>query len=330
MARENGKILDMMGNDFNELVLDRIQLRLQLGLKIEEMSRKERIERGVCDPVRVFVKDEPHKVEKLEEGRVRLIMSVSLADKVIEMLLSKHLHKLEIANWMKIPSKPGIGFTRAMNTLVYDDVMSKNNMAFADVSGWDWTCKPWLMKTCAEGKIQLCNNPSRDWMMLVRLEPIIEAESMYQFSDGLLVSPTYKGIVNSGKYKTSRDNSWMRVFLATLVGSKDVIAAGDDTVETYVDDAKAKYLKYGWRLKDYQKAEDGFEFCSRWYQSNGSFPLNVEKALMNLLHTNPKTWVEYDMYRLQFIDQLEDHPDFAELMMLIDSLGYKPEQDGAQ
>jgi len=257
-------------------------------------------------------------------------MSVSLADKMIEMLLSKHLHQLEIQNWDIIPSKPGIGFTREMNAKVYNSVKSKPNMMYADISGWDWSCKPWLMEACAEGKIRLCNNPSDVWTKLVRLEPIIESESIYQFSDGLLVCPIYRGIVNSGKFKTSRDNSWMRVFLATLVGSKHVIAAGDDTVEQFVVYAADEYRKYGWELKDYQPVVDGFEFCSHWYDCNGTYPINVDKMLMNLLHTRPKTWFEYNMYMIQFTDELQDHPLFPLIMEILERVDYRPEQDGAQ
>ncbi len=330
IGNTNGRVFDLMGDDFDEMVLDRIESRLYYYDEISEMSREQRIELSLCDPVRVFVKDEPHKVSKLLEGRVRLIMSVSLADKMIEMLLSRHLHKLEIQNWRTIPSKPGIGFTHSMNREVYEDIVSHPDMAFADISGWDWSCKPWLMVECAEGKIDLCDNPSDVWVKLVRLEPVIESQSVYQFSDGLLVYPNFKGIVNSGKYKTSRDNSWMRVFLATLVGSSYVIAAGDDTVEAFVEDAKAKYLRYGWVLKDYQLVVNGFEFCSRWYQNTGSFPLNVDKMLMNLFHTKPQTWEEYDMQMLQFVDQLESHPEFQELMKFVNEVGYSPELAGAQ
>lgn len=326
----NEKVFEEMGDDLYECILDRIETRLSLNDKIIEMSRIQRIEKGICDPVRVFVKDEPHKVSKLVEGRVRLIMSVSIVDKMIEMLLSRHLHKLEIMNWMVIPSKPGIGFTRDMNKWVYEEVMEAGNMAYADISGWDWSCKPWLMELSAKAKIALCDNPSQVWAKLVLLEPVIEAESVYQFSDGEMVMPRFRGIVNSGKYKTSRDNSWMRVCLATLIGAHTTIAAGDDTVEGYVENAKEKYLDLGWVLKDYVRVREGFEFCSRWYSFGYSYPLNIDKMLMNLLHTRPKGYLELDMMLLQFTDQLEDHPEFPDIIEFIYKLGYGQELEGAQ
>lgn len=335
IANTNGKIFEMMGSEFNNLVLDRIEARLHCFDKLEEMSRKDLLENNIYDPVRVFVKDEPHLLTKVQEGRVRLIMSVSIADKMIEMLLSRHIHKLEIANWLSIPSKPGIGFTRMDNQLVYEDVISNPNMVYTDISGWDWSCKPWLIKLAAEAKIDLCCNPSDCWQKLVRAESLIESRSIYQFSDGLMVCPSFEGIVNSGKYKTSRDNSWMRVFLASLVAVESGIspcckAAGDDTVERFVPNAIEKYLELGWRLKDCQPIQDGFEFCSRWYQNNSSYPLNIDKMLMNILHTKPKTWLEYDMYMLQFVDQLEDHPEFSEVVDILQKVGYPGELVGTQ
>lgn len=324
-ASRNDQLITRLGDEFNEMVLYRIERRLSISNEeIAKMTRQQRIIYGLCDPVRVFVKNEPHKKTKLQEGRFRLIMSVSIVDKVIEMLLNAPLHKLEIANWARIPSKPGIGFTKEDNQTVYEDIMSHGNMAFADINKWDWSCKYWLMEDCVKAKIRLCNNPSDDWIKLVSLEPIIESESVYQFSDGLLVAPHYRGIVNSGKYKTSRDNSFMRVDLAFLVGADKAIAAGDDTVESYVPDAKARYEQLGWKLKDYQQVKDGFEFCSRWYQDGVSYPLNAGKMLMNFLHSKFKSEFEYDMQLMQLTDQLEYHPDFPQIFDFIESLDLCP------
>jgi len=323
VALRNDQLMEKLGMELNEIVLDRIELRLTTPIEeVKRMSKMERIRRGFLDPVRVFVKDEPHKKAKAIEGRHRLIMSVSIVDKIIEMLLSRHLHKLEIANWMDIPSKPGIGFTDEMNEAVYNQVMAMGNMAYADISGWDWSCKQWLLDLCGQGKIALCNNPSPDWEHLVMMEPVLEGSSVYQFSDGTLVAPSYEGIVNSGKYKTSRDNSWMRVALATLLGAEHVLAAGDDTVESYVENVEHKYRALGWGLKDYQRVENGFEFCSRWYSANGSYPLNVEKALMNLLHADIRNWISLEMHLLQFIDQTFHHPDFGLVMRHLETIGF--------
>jgi len=310
------------GDLFEDLVLDRIEARLRFSKQIKNLTRKQRVELNLLDPVRVFVKNEPHKVEKIKEGRFRLIHSVSIVDKMIEMLLHYHLHKIEISNWRSIPSKPGIGFTENDNQLLFEQINSKHisgdKQMSTDVSGWDWTVKKWMLEDLALATIALCDNPSSDWTTLVLLEPELESQSIYQFSDGLLVSPVYSGIVNSGKYKTSRGNSWMRAYLGILIGCKTIMTAGDDSVESFVEDAAAKYGTLGFKLKAYIPMSEGYDFCSRWYQDQQSWPLNANKMLMNLLHTEPKTDKEALTYLLQFTDNMQDHPEFEAYSKIIE------------
>lgn len=326
MAQTNGQVFRILGRDFNDAVLDRIESLLSYTLEeIKSMSSLERVDKNLVDPVRCFVKSEPHKMEKVKEGRMRLIASVSLVDKMIEMMLHRTLHKLEIMNWRTLPSKPGIGFCKEMNEDVYDYVMEKQKetpMCYTDVSGWDWSVKAYMIEDCAIGVSRLCNNPSSVWQHLVHAEAIKEANTVYQFSDGTMVRLKYEGIVNSGKYKTSRGNSWMRVYLGHLVGAKHICAAGDDSVESYVSDAISKYAALGFKIKDYQRVEDGFEFCSRWYQKDASFPLNGNKALMNLLHSRIETSEQFDMSLLQFTDLMEEHPDFPTYTNLLEAIGF--------
>lgn len=322
LGNTNELFFDRAGELFEDLVLDRIEARLLYSKSIKNLSRKQRIELNLLDPVRVFIKNEPHKIEKIREGRFRLIHSVSIVDKMIEMLLHSHLHKLEISNWRSIPSKPGIGFTESDNQLLFEQINSKHTAGdtqmSTDVSGWDWTVKKWMLDDLAQATIQLCDNPSPDWTTLVQLEPELESNSIYQFSDGILVAPVYSGIVNSGKYKTSRGNSWMRAYLGIIVGCKTIMTAGDDSVESFVEDAAAKYNSMGFKLKAYVPMNEGFDFCSRWYQDQQSWPLNANKMLMNLLHSDPKTDPEALSYLLQFTDNMSDHPEFEAYSKIIE------------
>jgi len=328
LGSTNGKVLESMGGRVAEIVLDRIELLLSTDPST--LTRKERIDRGLCDPVRVFVKDEPHKQAKLAEGRVRLIMSVSLIDKIIEMLLIRNLCKLEIANWMDIPSKPGLGFSDEDNEDVYRDIAESGyTMACADISGWDWSVKQWMILNDCEFTIQMCDNPSEVWKTLLRRTALIESESIYVFSDGTMVEPNFKGLVNSGKFKTSRSNSFMRVHLATLVGSRKTIAAGDDSVEEYVEGAKEIYAALGLKCKDYNKIDDTFDFCSRIYKEDISYPVNHIKMMMNLVHHTPKSALELRCLMIGIQDMLKNHPDFDTVMDELDRVGFL-ELEGTQ
>lgn len=324
VATRNDKLLESMGERFNDIVLNRVESLLAIDeLTLKNMDRRERIDSNLVDPVRVFVKNEPHKRAKIEEGRVRLIMSVSLTDKVIEMLLSRHICKLEIQNWRTIPSKPGIGFDEDDNEEVAADILnSEYDMRASDVKGWDWNVKQWQIIDEAESLIKLANKSSSIWEHLLRCKAILESESVYQFSDGTLVAPTFPGIVNSGKLRTSRGNSWMRVRIADLVGSRKTIAAGDDAVESYVPDATEKYRTLGINLKVYDLVKSNFEFCSRMYSKQGSYALNKEKMIMNLLHQEPKSFLEYRSAMIGITDELSSRPDFDEILELIESAGF--------
>lgn len=323
-GKRNDLYLQSMGERFNDLVLDRVELMLLTSpAELESMSRRQRIDAGFMDPVRVFVKNEPHKALKVQQGRFRLIMSVSLIDKMIEMLLTRHLYKLEILNWRRIPSKPGIGFTDEDNALVYEDIISSGlKMDASDMGGWDWSVKEWMIKDEAENVVKLCVNPNLHWAHLVRAKAELECKTIFQFSDGVMVEPTYPGIVNSGKLKTSRGNSWKRVRLADLVGSRKTIAAGDDCVESHVEGALEKYTAFGVSLKEYVPVDGKFEFCSRIYSSCGSFPINAEKMIMNLLHQEPKSSLEFRMTMIGFQDELSNHPDYEDILRLVEEVGY--------
>lgn len=314
---------------FEEMVLERIELILHTPLDVlQSMSNKTLIEKNYMDPVRVFVKNEPHKKAKLDEGRVRLIMSVSVIDKVIEMFLCSFICKNEIANWTKIPSKPGLGFSDSDNKVIYDDIMTSGvPMTFADMQGWDWSVKEWMIKDAAEASILMVNNPSSVWMHLMRAKSILECDSIYQFSDGLMVSLDYKGVVDSGKFKTSRDNSFMRARVADLVGSYKIIAAGDDSVEQTSPHAQENYLKLGLVCKEYEPVTDGFEFCSHYYGPQGAFSLNKVKIVMNLLHHKDLTALEGRCLLAQFEADLNTHPDYPELILAIGKVGLFEEEE---
>lgn len=323
-AVRNDTLLEKLGERFNDLVLDRIELMMKCDLvELEKMDRRERIDLGLLDPVRVFVKNEPHKREKVETGRVRLIMSVSLIDKMIEMLLSRHLCKLEIQNWKTIPSKPGIGFTEEDCASVYSDVANSGlEMSYSDIQGWDWGVKAWQILDEAESILLLAKQQNSLYQHLIRVKALLETSSVFQFSDGLLVAPDYDGIVCSGKLRTSRGNSWMRVRIADLIGSKKIIAAGDDAVEHTVPNAKEKYLSYGIRCKAYEPVVDQFEFCSRIYHAHGSHAINKEKMVMNILHNENETFFQYNMTMLALANELSTHPEYTKILEDLETVGY--------
>lgn len=340
----NDNLFAQMGDLFNDAVLNRLELLMKVSLDdLTKLSRRDIIEKGFADPVRVFVKNEPHKKSKIETGKVRLIMSVSIIDKMIEMLLARHMCKKEIANWKRIPSKPGIGFDSDDNLSMYWTVKHQSDecdMASSDIKGWDWSVDEWQILDDAEMNIKLTDDDSaRDsngcslWSHLMRAKAILESRSVFQFSDGTLVALKFNGVMLSGKYKTSFSNSKMRARLADLLGAHVSSTAGDDCLEQFVDNAIDKYLEYGIRVKEYipliSRREDKswdigfeFEFCSHRYNIHGSYPVNVEKMVMNLLHQDPKDFKQFKQLMIGFQDEIKGHPNVNNIIRDIEDVGF--------
>jgi len=323
-ANENGKLFDKLGKALNECVLRRLDLFLQYSTdEVNQMSPTTRVRLGLMDPVRIFVKDEPHLREKLDQGRQRIIMSVSIVDKIIEMIIKSFITKGEIRNWWKIPSKPGMGFCKEDNDCVYNHVYNTMTRPISsDMSGWDWGVSDWMIQEEVELAIKLVIDPSDEWIHFMRIKGVLESWTLFQFSDGLLVHANYKGIKCSGGYNTSCGNSRMRAILATLAGSDSCITAGDDCIEQYSPEALSIYKRYGMRCTGYEDCPTEFEFCSRLYTNGFSYPLNAEKMLMNILHTEPKNELEFRCYLIGFMDELEDHPEYSQLLEILDEVGY--------
>ena len=221
-------------------------------------SAEELVQRGFCDPVRIFVKTEPHPINKISEGRFRLISSVSLIDQIVERLIFGPQNTLEIAEWEHIPSKPGMGLAlRRQQKSLFADLAFKHNLcpaAEADISGFDWTVQDWELWTDAEMRCALGGFP----------EPLRRAckarfyclmMSVFQLSNGTLISQRKPGVMKSGSYLTSSTNSRIRCLMAQLIGAPWCIAMGDDSVEGFVDGAPDKYAKLGHICKEYRPCE---------------------------------------------------------------------------
>jgi hypothetical protein len=323
----NKTCLANMGSEFNRIVIERLRKYKDTPAEeIRAMSADELVKAGLADPVRVFVKDEPHKKAKIKQNRFRIIASVSIVHKMIEMLANRDLHKQEIALWKEIPSKPGIGFTDEDNAFMWKDVHSEpGRKAENDTRGFDFSVRPEEKLICAEGVIDLCSNPSEFWERVQLAMALVECVVLWYLSDGTLLISDMLGMMLSGLYVTSRRNSWLRNWRSKLIGVPWIKCAGDDAVEAYIEDAVEKYSKYNWVVTGYKEIIDDFVFCSRVYKKDSSHPETVEKTLMNLLHNVPKTLEEYEGYMMQFTDQVKNHPDFSQIMNLIEKVGYLPQ-----
>lgn len=248
------------------------------------------MERNLCDPIRVFIKNEPHKTSKVEEGRLRLISNVSIVDEIIDRLVSQPQIEAEIANYSSIPAKAGLGFTDEMSREFYESLPKDLVLASSDVSAWDWRFQSWMFVACMELDVRLCKRPTREWIKLLHNRTMCLSFKHFMTSDGQAYSQVLPGIQASGSFRTTSWNCKARVMAAYMVGASWAAAMGDDAIEEYLPDANREYKKIGVVVTDYMESSEmleatgaEYEFCSHFYHPTKAIPLNWVKRLYNLL-----------------------------------------------
>lgn len=245
-----------------------------------------------ADPIRLFVKPEPHKNSKLEGGRFRLISSVSVADQIVDHMLFDEMNKILLQTWPEHPSKPGWSHLQGGWRMI-----PKEEGMATDKSGWDWTCRLWLLELALQTRAALCRTrgPKFDlWLELAVMrykQLFVEPELVT--SGGTILRQLRPGVMKSGCVNTISDNSMMQVLLHLRVCLEIGIdigwlfAMGDDVLQQQVQDSRAYLdrLAMFCRVKSAHVANEfaGFRFHGRRVE-----PLYKGKHAFNLLHMDPK------------------------------------------
>lgn len=291
IAVTNKDLIDKFRHHVVDAVMERFAKLVSVDLRSEKIEDPvELVKQGFCDPVRVFIKNEPHTMEKIEAGRLRLISSVSVVDQIVERFLFGPQNRKEIEQWLSCPSKPGMGLNdddqcKEIYAMVKQYI---DELCEADVQAWDWNVKKWMLETEAERRVILAGvEPDSLYARLVRNRFFCLSRKVFALSDGRMYAQRKPGIMASGSYATSSSNSGMNVHLMKMLGARIAWAMGDDSLNTGIENAVEKYKKYGFKLKMYRRCnEDGrrtFEFCSHEFDGDKAIPLNVNKCTFRLL-----------------------------------------------
>ena len=288
------------------------------------MTALEMVRLGLVDPIKVFIKNEPHKLAKIKAGKLRIISNVSIVDQLIERILCSKQNKLEIMNWQVIPSKPGMGLHDEGLQELYSEVMSaqqRMTLAETDVSGWDWSVPEWLLKFDMRCRIKLSHAPENSaFARLLQFRGHAISNKVFALSDGSLYAQTVPGIQASGSYNTSSSNSRMRVSLGFAIGCSWIIAMGDDDVEEEIEGAQQKYLDLGFEVKDFKRVPKGeFEFCStRFPGSWRGFSTQSLRTIYRFLSHSPASHAQNPEFRSQLVNDFRHHPDKQEIFRKCD------------
>jgi hypothetical protein len=323
LGANNGEIID----DHSDYLVDAVVARIQLLSSTEPevlrgLSAEELVRRGYCDPVRLFIKGEPHTTKKMKEGRYRLIANRSVADQLVERYFSSMQNSAEIMLWREIPSKPGVGFTDAMMADTIESVGRLKSPCATDIQGWDWSVQGHELDWEAEARLKLMSGENDEMRRLVRNTIFCLSLSVLVLSDGSMLAQQRSCIQKSGSYNTSSTNSRIRARLAWGRGA-EANANGDDCVEEQLGESRAAvdkyYLELGHVVKDFVPFGEGyFEFCSHRYQDGVGVPTSWPKTLYRLIFARD----EFEDRLAQFQMELRHLPDLERICTALSRHGW--------
>lgn len=211
---------------------------------------------------RVFVKDEPHKIQKALQERWRLIICPPLFEQVVWAMCFGPGNDREIETCGQTPSYQGMKLC-AGHWKRHVDAFNQSGLdAGQDKTAWDWTAHIELIRLELELRERLITSEPgqvQRWRTL--------AERCYQgafehprlvLSDGRVFEQLEPGIMKSGCVNTISTNSHCQVLLHILAACRSGItpyplpvAVGDDTlVNSRTSPSIAALAQFGAIVKD--------------------------------------------------------------------------------
>jgi hypothetical protein len=258
------------------------------------------------DPIRLFIKPEPHSRRKMELGRYRLISSVSVIDQIIDAMLFGEMNAAIIDNWLYTPVRVGWsplnGGWRCMPYMTEQIAIDK--------SSWDWTAQGWLFDTVLQIRTRLCQTNTEKWLELAswRYKALFQ-QPWFVTSRGLLLQQKSPGVMKSGCFNTLIDNSIMQLILHTRCMIRmgkpigNILVMGDDTLQDALyGDELDRYISILSECSIVKAHEYKLEFCGFSFHVSGNVePVYRGKHAYKILYMNEKIASEMaDSYALLY------------------------------
>lgn len=256
-------------------------------------------------PIKVFIKQEEHKKSKVDEGRWRLISSVSLVDTLVDRMLFPGLYDRTVSGaYSGSPIAVGWSFLRGGYSYVTDQIVKP---LAVDMSSWDWTVQEWMVRAWHDifSRLNVC--PSERWrrIWLHRVKALFK--STFHLPSGTILKQKHYGIVKSGSWFTLVGNSILQLLVDEVISARFPgtcsgfrFMMGDDTLKEDHDIPDSVYLaeleKLGLVAKMCVRA---FEFCG--FKLDEVLPLYKERHIWRLDHCYPEVYAEtLQSYRLLY------------------------------
>lgn len=266
--------------------------------------------------IRVFIKQEPHKIQKVENKRWRLIMASSLPVQIAWHMLFSFQNDLEIVEAYNIPSQHGIVLNGGSWKMFYRSWVDRGLSCGLDKSAWDWTAPHWLINAELElrfrlGRGRLIGKWHELSLMLYRH---MFDEAILMTSDGTLYKQIVPGIVKSGCVNTISLNGHGQALAHAVVCITDGIplqpfpvSCGDDTIQhaMHVQDLDT-YKKFGILVKS---VSDNIEFVGHEFGKNGPRPSYLFKHLKKMHYVAEEDLGQY----LDSMARMYVHTEYFEM-----------------
>uniref|UniRef100_A0AAT9JQ75 RNA-dependent RNA polymerase n=1 Tax=Zootermopsis nevadensis sobeli-like virus 1 TaxID=3133522 RepID=A0AAT9JQ75_9VIRU len=247
------------------------------------------------DDLKVFIKREPLKLSKLEDGRYRLIMVMSLEDQMVDRVLFSGFSDIEKFRCLSIPGKSGwtplpVGF-KAFRAAF------PNGTLATDCSAFDWTFPAWVVDMLCDLYMDMYICPSPELVRKVRTRWLqVLSYSTIRLPDGSRYQQIGHGLMKSGWFRTIGVNSAAQVLIHDLAALRSGIdrpltlwTMGDDVVISWPEDRpEAAFLAAlattGILVKQAERTPD---FAGFRITADSVTPLYPRKHLFLLDHVAP-------------------------------------------
>lgn len=263
----------------------------------------------IMDPIKVFIKREPHKAKKVLEGKYRVISAVSLVDTMVDRIVGQNFLEKFVAEHAELPSAVGWTPLRGGYRLLRQKFPRRALMA--DKQAWDWTCQEWPIEDVIDVIVRLARLGGADdeWETVFRMRmECLFSKAFYQFPDGSVVQQTTPGIMKSGCLWTICFNSMIQFVLHLNAGGKrgNFWSLGDDTIQDEEEDVQAylaRLQSLGCIVKEYNVTED-YDFAGWQFPSRGlPVPMYEEKHKFLLMHSDPRNKSLWHSYQLMYANE---------------------------
>nr|UGO57471.1 MAG: hypothetical protein 1 [Riboviria sp.] len=261
-------------------------------------------EQEVADDIKVFIKDEPHKITKLTTNRYRLISCLSLEDQMVDRILFYPWVKAEVVAVDAVTAKAGWSpLPDGYKALEYQ--FPEEQALAVDKTAWDWTMPSWVVKAYFAIKMRQVREASREyqWICLRRIMDVVGPNAIFRLPSGERLQQQLWGLMKSGWYLTLSLNSMAQLCQHILAWERLNLPYELPLVWAMGDDIIARWRGPQWLLPIYQHnlAMTGCivkhviidrQFAGFRFGDGTVTPLYKGKHQFTLRHLDPKNEVE--------------------------------------